>query len=116
MQGKRCIKVMCWNISFKIDLRVLLDYIQSNKLSKISSVLEAINNQFITLISILINYYSNAERMKRLNITSTKKVEYLIRKLDFVQSKYRFFITVNKWKYNNNAFNSLTLLKTFKVS
>lgn len=107
---------MCWNISFDIYLRVLFDYIQSNKLSKISSVLEAINNQFITLISILINYYSNAERMKRLNILTSEEVKYLIRKLDFVESKYRFFITVNKWKYNNNAFNSLTLLKTFKVS
>lgn len=116
MQGKRCIKVMCWNISFKIDLRVLLDYIQSNKLSKISSVLEAINNQFISMIFTLINSYSNTERLKRLNISSAKDVEYLLGKLDFEQSKYIFFSTVNKWKYNNNAFNSLTLLKTFKVS
>lgn len=116
MQGKRRIKVMCWNISFDIYLRVLFDYIQSSKLSKFSSVPQTINNQFISMIFTLINSYSNTERLKRLNISSAKDVEYLLGKLDFEQSKYIFFSTVNKWKYNSNAFNSLVLFKTFKAS
>lgn len=54
--------------------------------------------------------------MKILNISTTKEIEYLIKKLELDQPKYRYLNAANKWLYNNKALNLLASYIRFKVS
>lgn len=59
-----------------------------------------------------VKYYSIRDIMKILNISTTKEVKYLIKKLGLEHSKYRY----NKWCYNESAITSLKLYLKYKAA
>ncbi|OCG15552.1 hypothetical protein A9G09_04170 [Gilliamella sp. wkB292] len=76
----------------------------------------AANDESVIFLPESVEYFSITELMKILNISTTKETEYLIKKLELDQPKYRYLNAANKWLYNNKALNLLASYIRFKAS
>ena len=92
------------------------DQLVLNKLQNFAISTSAANDESVIFLSKSVEYFSITELMKILNISTTKEIEYLIKKLELDQPKYRYLNATNKWLYSNKALNLLALYIRFKAS
>ncbi|MWP47560.1 hypothetical protein [Gilliamella sp. Pas-s27] len=104
---------MSKNKMLKIQCQILIENI---KLKKLDINTLAANDEVNVEFYHQFNDYSILELMKILNISTIKEVEYLIKKLELEQSKYRYLNSHEKWVYNNNALNILKLYLKYKAA
>lgn len=92
------------------------DKLVLNKLQNFAISTSAANDESVIFLPKSVEYFSITELMKILNISTTKEIEYLIKKLELDQPKYRYLNAANKWLYNNKALNLLVSYIRFKAS
>lgn len=92
------------------------DQLVLNKLQNFAISTLAANDESVIFLPESVEYFSITELMKILNISTTKEIEYLIKKLELNQPKYRYLNATNKWLYSNKALNLLALYIRFKAS
>lgn len=92
------------------------DKLVLNKLQNFEINRSAANDESVFFLQESAEDFSITELMKILNISTTKEIEYLIKKLELDQPKYRYLNAANKWLYNNKALNLLALYIRFKAS
>ncbi|MBC9130153.1 hypothetical protein FcAc13_02390 [Frischella sp. Ac13] len=92
------------------------DKLVLNKLQNFAISTLAANDESVIFLPESVEYFSITELMKILNISTTKEIEYLIKKLELNQPKYRYLNATNKWLYSNKALNLLALYIRFKAS
>lgn len=92
------------------------DKLVLNKLQNFAISTSAANDESVIFLPESVEGFSITELMKILNISSTKEIEYLIKKLELNQPKYRYLNATNKWLYSNKALNLLALYIRFKAS
>jgi hypothetical protein len=103
------------NKCFTISRQISYDKELLNQIQKFIIDAPAANDELIIGLPAQSKYYSIRDIMKILNISTTKEVEYLIKKLKLEQANYRYFYANKKWVYNNNALNILNLYLKFKA-
>ena len=92
------------------------DKLVLNKLQNFEINRSAANDESVFFLQESAEDFSITELMKILNISTTKEIEYLIKKLELDQPKYRYLNATNKWLYSNKALNLLALYIRFKAS
>ena len=92
------------------------DQLVLNKLQNFAISTLAANDESVIFLPESVEDFSITELMKILNISTTKEIEYLIKKLELDQPKYRYLNATNKWLYSNKALNLLALYIRFKAS
>ena len=92
------------------------DNLMLNKLQNFAISTSAANDESVIFLPKSVEDFSITELMKILNISTTKEIEYLIKKLELDQPKYRYLNATNKWLYSNKALNLLALYIRFKAS
>lgn len=92
------------------------DKLVLNKLQNFAISTSAANDESVFFLQESAEDFSITELMKILNISTTKEIEYLIKKLELDQPKYRYLNATNKWLYSNKALNLLALYIRFKAS
>lgn len=92
------------------------DKLVLNKLQNFEINRSAANDESVFFLQESAEDFSITELMKILNISTTKEIEYLIKKLELNQPKYRYLNATNKWLYSNKALNLLALYIRFKAS
>ncbi|MCX8739794.1 hypothetical protein J3U56_10725 [Gilliamella sp. B2824] len=92
------------------------DKLVLNKLQNFAISTSAANDESVFFLQESAEDFSITELMKILNISTTKEIEYLIKKLELDQPKYRYLNAANKWLYNNKALNLLASYIRFKAS
>lgn len=92
------------------------DKLVLNKLQNFEINRSAANDESVFFLQESAEDFSITELMKILNISTTKEIEYLIKKLGLDQPKYRYLNATNKWLYSNKALNLLALYIRFKAS
>lgn len=86
------------------------------KLKKFLNNRKAANDESLITSSEQLKSYSIEDLMTVLNISTTKEVQYLIKKLELQQPKYRNQTVANKWMYNNKARDLLESYIRFQAS
>ncbi|MCX8730049.1 hypothetical protein J3U66_06615 [Gilliamella sp. B2969] len=99
-----------------IKSQFLTDKLVLNKLQNFAISTLAANDESVIYLPESVEDFSITELMKILNISTTKEIEYLIKKLELDQPKYRYLNATNKWLYSNKALNLLALYIRFKAS
>lgn len=99
-----------------IKSQISTDKLVLNKLQNFAISTSAANDESVIFLPKSVEDYSITELMKILNISTTKEIEYLIKKLGLDQPKYRYLNATNKWLYSNKALNLLALYIRFKAS
>lgn len=96
--------------------QISTDNLVLNKLKNFEISTSAANDEFVIFLPDSAKDFTIKELMKILNISTTKEMEYLIKKLELDQPKYRYLNATNKLVYTNNALNLLELYIRFKAS
>lgn len=99
-----------------IKSQIPTDKLVLNKLQNFEISTSAANDESVIFLPKSVEDFSITELMKILNISTTKEIEYLIKKLELDQPKYRYLNATNKWLYSNKALNLLALYIRFKAS
>ncbi|SCB92644.1 hypothetical protein [Gilliamella intestini] len=104
------------NKYFVIPRQISYDKELLNQIQKFIIDSPAANDELIIGLPAKSKYYSIKDIMKILNISTIKEVEYLIKKLELEQSKYRHLNSYNEWCYNKSAITSLKLYLKYKAA
>ncbi|WP_294609935.1 hypothetical protein [uncultured Gilliamella sp.] len=102
--------------TYTMQCQISFDKLALIKLQKIGMDVPAANDELNLLLPHKPKYYSIKDLIKILHIPTRKEVEYLIKKLNLEQAKYRHINSSNEWVYNDNALNLLNLYTRFKAS
>jgi hypothetical protein len=101
-------------LTLPCQITIQLSMLNKSKIFDIDTL--AANDKLTSELIYKLKYYSIRDIMKILNISTTKEVEYLIKKLELEQSKYRHLNYYNEWCYNESAITSLKLYLKYKAA